>query len=147
MSGPPGGVLPLGGPVPSVDAYVEGGGARGLASALGRSPEEVIEEVRRSGLRGRGGAGFPTGMKWRTVREDPCPTKYVACNAAEGEPGTFKDRWLMRMNPYQVLEGVGIAAYAVEAEHAYIGIKAEFEPEIRRLRRAMEEVASRDLVG
>jgi NADH:ubiquinone oxidoreductase subunit F (NADH-binding) len=86
-------------------------------------------------------------MKWRTVREDPCPTKYVVCNAAEGEPGTFKDRWLLRMNPYQVVEGLGIAAHAVGADRAYIGIKAGFEGEVRRLRRAMEEMAARDLIG
>jgi NADH-quinone oxidoreductase subunit F len=135
------------GPVSSVDAYVERGGGRGLAEARQRTPDEVIEEVRRSGLRGRGGAGFPTGMKWRTVREDPCPTKYVVCNAAEGEPGTFKDRWLLRANPYQVVEGLGIAAYAVGAERAFIGIKAGFEQEVQRLGVAMEEMAALDLVG
>jgi NADH-quinone oxidoreductase subunit F len=147
MSQPPGTILLPDGPVSSLDAYVEGGGGKGLAAARERAPEEVIEEVRRSGLRGRGGAGFPTGMKWRTVREDPCPTKYVVCNAAEGEPGTFKDRWLLRMNPYQVIEGLGIAAHAVGAQRAFIGIKAGFEQEVKRLGAAMEEMAARDLVG
>jgi NADH-quinone oxidoreductase subunit F len=147
VSRPPGSILLLDEPVPSLDAYVESGGGRGFGAALERKPEEVIEEIRRSGLRGRGGAGFPTGIKWRTVREDPCPTKYVVCNAAEGEPGTFKDRWLLRMNPYQVLEGLGIAAYAVGAKGAYIGIKAGFEREFGHLRRAMEEMAERDLIG
>src|SRR5918992_199018 len=147
MSAPPGTILPLDGPVTSLDEYLESGGGRGLAAALGRSPEEVIEEVRRSGLRGRGGAGFPTGMKWRTVREDPCPTRYVLCNAAEGEPGTFKDRWLLRMNPYQAVEGLAIAAHAVGAERAFIGIKAGFRREIDGLRRAMEEMSARDLTG
>jgi NADH-quinone oxidoreductase subunit F len=147
MSRPPGTILLSDGPVSSIDAYVEGGGGKGLAAARERAPEEVIEEVRRSGLRGRGGAGFPTGMKWRTVREDPCPTKYVVCNAAEGEPGTFKDRRLLRMNPYQVIEGLGIAAHAVGAERAFIGIKAGFEQEVKRLGEAMEEMAARDLVG
>jgi NADH-quinone oxidoreductase subunit F len=140
-------ILLANGPVPSVDAYIESGGGVGLQTALGRSPGEVIEEVRRSGLRGRGGGGFPTGIKWRTVREDPSPTKYFVCNAAEGEPATFKDRWLLRMNPYQVLEGVGIAAHAVGAERAYIGIKAGFEREVARLRQAMEEMTTRGLVG
>ena len=134
-------------PVASVDAYLEAGGGRGLAAARELAPEDVIERVRRSGLRGRGGAGFPTGMKWKTVREDPCPTTYVVCNAAEGEPGTFKDRWLLRMDPYLVVEGLGIAAYAVGAERAFIGIKAEFEREIERLTAAMEEMAAHDLVG
>jgi NADH-quinone oxidoreductase subunit F len=134
-------------PVPSVDAYLERGGGRGLAAAWALAPDEVIERVRGSGLRGRGGAGFPTGIKWRTVREDPCPTKYVVCNAAEGEPGTFKDRWLIRANPYLVVEGLGIAAYAIGAERAFIGIKAGFGPEVARLTAAMEEMAERDLVG
>jgi NADH-quinone oxidoreductase subunit F len=147
MSRPPSSILRLDSSVPSIDDYVEGGGGRGLAAALERAPEETIEEVRRSGLRGRGGAGFPTGIKWRTVREDPCPTKYVVCNAAEGEPGTFKDRWLLRMNPYQVLEGLAIAAHAVGAERAFIGIKGGFRREVQRLREAMEEMANRDIIG
>jgi NADH-quinone oxidoreductase subunit F len=142
-----GSVLVTDGPVPSLDAYLEGGGGEGLAAALGRPPGDVIEEVRRSGLRGRGGGGFPTGIKWRTIRDDPCETKYVVCNGAEGEPGTFKDRWLLRSNPYQVLEGVGIAAHAVGAARAYIAIKAGFGPEGDRLRGAMEEMAARDLIG
>ncbi|HZA26122.1 MAG TPA: NADH-ubiquinone oxidoreductase-F iron-sulfur binding region domain-containing protein [Actinomycetota bacterium] len=147
MSRPPGSILLLDGAVPTLDAYVEGGGGRGLAAALDLAPEDVIEEVRRSGLRGRGGAGFPTGIKWRTVREDPCPTKYVVCNAAEGEPGTFKDRWLLRMNPYQVLEGLAIAAHAVGAQAAYLGIKAGFEREVGRLEQAMHEMVDRHLLG
>ena len=140
-------ILLTGEPVTSAAAYVAQGGGRGLAAARERSPEDVIDQVRRSGLRGRGGAGFPTGIKWQTVREDPCPTKYVVCNAAEGEPGTFKDRWLLRANPYLVVEGLGIAAYAVGAERAFIGIKAGFGREVARLTAAMEEMAARDLVG
>ena len=147
MSRPPGSILLLDDPVRSLDEYVGRGGGRALAAALEQAPEEVIEEVRRSGLRGRGGAGFPTGVKWRTVREDPCPTKYMVCNAAEGEPGTFKDRWLLRMNPYQVLEGVEIAAHAVGAQAAYIGIKVGFEREVERLEGAMQEMADRELLG
>lgn len=130
-----------------IDAYVASGGGEALRLALESSPDQVIEEVRRSGLRGRGGGGFPTGIKWRSVRDDPHPTKYLALNAAEGEPGTFKDRWLLRMNPYQVLEGVAIAAYAIGAEHAYLGIKAGFEPEIERLGQAMREMQERELLG
>jgi NADH-quinone oxidoreductase subunit F len=147
MSRPPGSILLLDDPIRSLDDYIEGGGGRGLATALERAPEDVIEEVRRSGLRGRGGAGFPTGIKWRTVREDPCPTKYLVCNAAEGEPGTFKDRWLLRMNPYQVLEGLAIAAHAVGAKAAYLGIKAGFQREGERLEQAMREMGDRDLLG
>ncbi|HEX6009079.1 MAG TPA: NADH-ubiquinone oxidoreductase-F iron-sulfur binding region domain-containing protein [Actinomycetota bacterium] len=146
-NGRPGTILLTDDPVESIDEYVERGGGLGLAAARDRSPDEVIEEVRRSGLRGRGGGGFPTGIKWRTVRDDPSGTKFVVCNAAEGEPGTFKDRWLLRANPYQVVEGLGIAAYAVGAERAFIGIKTAFEQEIERLRVAMEEMAERDLIG
>jgi NADH-quinone oxidoreductase subunit F len=134
-------------PVASVEDYLARGGGRGIAAARELAPEDVIERVRRSGLRGRGGAGFPTGIKWSTVREDPCPTKFVVCNAAEGEPGTFKDRWLLRRNPYLVVEGLGIAAYAIGAERAFIGIKGGFEREVARLTTAMEEMAARDLIG
>jgi NADH-quinone oxidoreductase subunit F len=147
MSRPPGSILLLDGPVGSLDEYVDGDGGRGLAAALQQPAEVTIEEVRRSGLRGRGGAGFPTGIKWQTVRDDPCLTKYVVCNAAEGEPGTFKDRWLLRMNPYQVLEGLAIAAHTVGAQKAYLGIKSGFDREIRRLEQAMHEMADRDLLG
>jgi NADH-quinone oxidoreductase subunit F len=140
-------ILLTGDPVPSAEEYVARGGGRGLTAARERSPDDVIELVRRSSLRGRGGAGFPTSIKWRTVREDPCPTKYVVCNAAEGEPGTFKDRWLIRANPYLMVEGLGIAAYAVGAERAFIGTKAGFGQEVGSLTAAMEEMAERDLVG
>jgi NADH-quinone oxidoreductase subunit F len=135
------------GPVASVDDYVRAGGGEALAIALRASPADTVEEVRRSGLRGRGGAGFRTGIKWRTVLEDPCPTKFVVCNAAEGEPGTFKDRWLLRSNPYLVLEGVAIAAHAVGAQRAFIGIKSGFEREIGRLADAIEEMVDADLLG
>lgn len=147
MDQPPGTILLPDAPIPSADAYIERGGGRGLATARERSADDVIEEVRRSGLRGRGGAGFPTGMKWRTIRDDPSRTKYVVCNAAEGEPGTFKDRWLLRMNPYQVVEGLGIAALAVGAKRAFVGIKAGFEREVDRLTSAMEDMAAHDLIG
>jgi NADH-quinone oxidoreductase subunit F len=147
VSQQPGSILLSDRPVATIEDYVAGGGGEALALARGRPADEVIEEIRQSGLRGRGGAGFPTGIKWRTVREDPCPTKYVACNAAEGEPGTFKDRWLLRMNPYQVLEGLAVAAHVLGAAKGFIGIKAEFEQEIARLTRAMEEMGSRDMLG
>src|SRR5438093_8676712 len=147
MNGSPGSILLSDEPVDSLDAYISAGGGQGLTEATKRPPDEVVEEIRRSGLRGRGGAGFPTGIKWRTVREDPCPTKFAVCNAAEGEPGTFKDRWLLRMNPYQVVEGLAIASLAVGASKAYVGIKAGFQPELARLERAMAEMSSRDMLG
>ena len=147
MSARPDAILLPDEPIRSVDTYRAIGGGEGLAAALARPPEDVIEEVRRSGLRGRGGAGFPTGIKWRTVRDDACPRKFVVCNAAEGEPGTFKDRWLLRTNPYQVLEGLAIAAYAVGAERAYVGVKARAEPERAALESALREMTERDLLG
>jgi NADH-quinone oxidoreductase subunit F len=110
--------------------YEAAGGGRGLQTALAAWPVAVIQEVARSGLRGRGGAGFPTGEKWQAVRAVGAGPRYAVCNAAEGEPATFKDRLLLRTNPYQVLEGLAIAAYAVGAERAYIGLKETFTVEL-----------------
>src|SRR5262245_28671199 len=107
---------------PDYGAYLAVAGGP-LATVLARAPEELVEEVRRSGLRGRGGAGFPTGIKWRSVAQHPCPTRYVVCNAAEGEPGAFKDRLLLRRNPFAVLEGMRVAARAVGAKAGYIALK------------------------
>jgi NADH-quinone oxidoreductase subunit F len=131
----------------SIEDYLAAGGGEALRAALDKGPEWAIDEVRRSGLRGRGGAGFPTGIKWRTVRGEGAETRYLAVNAAEGEPGTFKDRWIIRMNPYQVLEGIAIAAFAVGAEKAFVGIKAGFEREIGRLGAAMGEMEARGMLG
>jgi NADH-quinone oxidoreductase subunit F len=131
----------------NLDEYIAAGGCRALAAALERSPQGLIDQVKRSGLRGRGGAGFPTGAKWEVVRSDPCATKFVICNAAEGEPGTFKDRWLLRHNPYRVLEGIAIAAHAVEAARAFIAVKRVFGVEIRTLRRALAEMRGSDMLG
>src|SRR3954468_16909950 len=91
-----------------------------LDRAYALKPEEIVEELKRSGLRGRGGAGFPTGVKWGSVASHSCKTRYVVCNAAEGEPGTFKDRFLIRHNPYAVIEGILIAAHVVGAKKSYI---------------------------
>jgi NADH-quinone oxidoreductase subunit F len=101
----------------------------------------VIGEVSRSGLRGRGGAGFPTGDKWRAIRGSGSGDRYVVCNAAEGEPGTYKDRFLLRQNPYQVLEGLAIAARAVGARASYLVLKETFPKEIDRVVRAAREMA------
>lgn len=130
-------------PTPSLEAYEAAGGGAGLRAALDRSPAEVREEVRASGLRGRGGAGFPTGVKWESVAtaESEGP-RYVVCNAAEGEPGTYKDRVLLDENPYRVLEGVLIAAHAVGAAQSFIGVKLRFEGPLRRLTAARDEMAA-----
>src|SRR5688572_6903054 len=95
----------------SYDEYQRTIGVDALAKARAARPEAVIDLIHRSGLRGRGGAGFPTGTKWRSIQRHPCPTRYAVCNAAEGEPGTFKDRFLLRSNPYAMLEGLLIAAH------------------------------------
>ena len=131
----------------SFTEYAAAGGGRGLEIALGAAPEATIDEVAKSGLRGRGGAGFPTGEKWRSIRTTGTGVRYAVCNGAEGEPATFKDRFLLRTNPYQVLEGLAIAAHAVGAERAYIGLKTEFEQEIRDVRRALQEMQGADALG
>src|SRR4051812_36207562 len=95
-------------PFASYDEYRAATGPSAIERARALDPADVVAEIRKSGLRGRGGAGFPTGVKWDSLREHPCPTRYVVCNAAEGEPGTFKDRWLLRRNPYAALEGMRI---------------------------------------
>jgi NADH:ubiquinone oxidoreductase subunit F (NADH-binding) len=131
-------------PVPSLDAYVGAGGGKGLEAARKLGPAATIDEVTASGLRGRGGAGFPTGRKWTAVAA-PEPAvggrPSVVVNASEGEPGSFKDRTLLRRNPYRVIEGAVIAAEAVDAERVVFALKASFGPELERLRRALEEVA------
>lgn len=131
----------------SLDEYAAAGGGLGLEIALGARPEAVIEEVARSGLRGRGGAGFPTGEKWRLVRSVGAGSRFAVCNAAEGEPATFKDRLLLRTNPYQVLEGLAIAAYAVGAKHAYIGMKETATAEIAAVRRGLAEMREAGALG
>lgn len=116
-------------PVSTVAAYLDAGGGRGLERARSIGPDRVIDTLRRSGLRGRGGAGFPAGRKWDSVAHAPGTTKYVVANGAEGEPGTFKDRAILRANPYQVVEGLAIAALAVGASEVFIALKASFERE------------------
>jgi NADH-quinone oxidoreductase subunit F len=131
----------------SFDEYVAAGGGRGLEIALRAEPDAVIDEVRKSGLRGRGGAGFPTGEKWRSIRTTGTGTRFAVCNGAEGEPATFKDRLLLRTNPFQVLEGLAIAAYAVGAERCYVGVKETFTEEIEAVGRALEEMDAADALG
>ena len=131
----------------SLDEYVAAGGGRGLDVALGASPEAVIEEVAKSGLRGRGGAGFPTGEKWRSIRSAGTGVRFAVCNGAEGEPATFKDRTLLRTNPYQVLEGLAIAAYAVGAQRGFLCVKEAFSREAQSVRQALEEMERADALG
>ncbi len=126
---------------PSYAAYLEAAGGNAVERARRMDPTLVLEQVHRSGLRGRGGAGFPTGVKWSAVRANPCPTRFVVCNAAEGEPGTFKDRFLLGRNPYSTLEGMLICAHAIGAKAGFIAIKASFARPLARLRAALAEMA------
>lgn len=134
-------------PIVDVDAYLSLGGGEGLWTARRIGPEETISRVRASGLRGRGGAGFPTALKWKGIREGAeGQDRYVVCNAAEGEPGTFKDRAILRSNPFQVLEGIAIAALTVGAAQAYVGIKRSYELEAGALIRAGAEMEEAGLI-
>lgn len=138
-------------PIVSLDAYRAANGGRALLRAQSLGPGGTIQEVSLSGLRGRGGGGFPTGRKWASVRaggpDDGAGERFVVANGAEGEPGTFKDRAIMRANPYQVVEGVAVAALAIGASQAFIAVKASFGPEIEALQRAMVEMADAGLTG
>ncbi len=129
-------------PVPTLEDYLRGRGGQGLEAAAKVDPETLIAEIEASGLRGRGGAGFPTGRKWRTVAENRSSVEAatVVVNAAEGEPGTFKDRTILRTNPYPVIEGALIAARAVGADQVIVAMKRSFGPEVARIRAAIDEV-------
>lgn len=131
-------------PITDLDDYRERGGGEGLDAARKVEPAALIQELEASGLRGRGGAGFPTGTKWRTVAEHSSPVlpTTVVVNGAEGEPGTFKDRTILRNDPYQVVEGALIAALAVGASTIIFGLKESFGEEVGRLRRAIEEATA-----
>lgn len=134
-------VLP-GTPVRTLGDYVARGGGRGLEAARSTEQASVVRELEASGLRGRGGAGFPTGRKWRAVRDNRSTDldASVVVNAAEGEPGSLKDREILRSDPYQVLEGALIAARAVDAGKVIVGLKRSFAAEIRRVGQAIEEL-------
>ncbi len=134
-------------PLMSVEEYRRFGGGEGLPRAVELGPEQTVTEVLLSGLRGRGGGGFRTGRKWETILTATGTTKYVVANAAEGEPGTFKDRYLIRFNPYQLVEGVAIAALTLGAAEAFICLKAKFEGEVARLTVAVEEMQAAGLAG
>ncbi|NOY53013.1 MAG: NADH-quinone oxidoreductase subunit NuoF [Deltaproteobacteria bacterium] len=128
--------------------YREGGGYETLRKVLAtRTPQEVVEEVKRSNLRGRGGAGFPTGMKWSFVPRETGKPVYLCVNADEGEPGTFKDRFILEQDPHMLLEGIGIAAYAIGARYAYLYLRGEFVEAGRRVEDAIAEACEAGLLG
>ncbi|MEY2979156.1 MAG: NADH-quinone oxidoreductase subunit NuoF [Prochlorotrichaceae cyanobacterium] len=131
-----------------IEEYIEVGGYEQLYHCLmERTPEEIVNEVTVSGLRGRGGGGYPTGLKWATVAKMPGDQKYVICNADEGDPGAFMDRSVLESDPHRVLEGMAIAAYAVGATHGYIYIRAEYPLAIAHLQKAIQQAKRLDLMG
>ncbi|MDR4987645.1 MAG: NADH-quinone oxidoreductase subunit NuoF [Bacteroidales bacterium] len=133
----------------NMDEYISAGGYKALQKALKMQPEAVIDELQASGLRGRGGAGFPTGMKQNFTSKGcmDCPQRYVVVNADEGEPGTFKDRVIMEQDPHLYLEGTIISAYAIQATRGYIYIRGEYYPSIHKTRKAIEDAYARGFLG
>src|SRR4029453_15602117 len=127
--------------------YRQGGGYEGLAKALTMEPDAVIEEVKKSGLRGRGGAGFFAGMKWGFIPKGNDKPKYLVCNADESEPGTFKDRLLMEHDPHQLIEGCAICCYAVKAAVCYIYIRGEYTRSAVILEKAIKEAYEGGILG
>jgi NADH-quinone oxidoreductase subunit F len=131
-----------------IDTYMRNGGYKAVPKILKElSPEQVIDIVKKSGLRGRGGAGFPTGLKWGFVPKDSPKNRFLLCNADEGEPGTFKDRELIAKNPHQLLEGIIIGSYAIGAHLSFIYIRGEFAFEAKRLEEAIDEAQSKGFLG
>jgi len=131
----------------NIDEYIAAGGYEALKKALKMKPEEIIDIITKSGLRGRGGAGFPTGLKWKFAREAPGDEKYVVCNADEGDPGAFMDRNILEGDPHRVIEGMIIGAYAIGATKGFIYVRAEYPLAIRRLKIALEQARERGFLG
>jgi|Deesub1362A_J573_1020465.scaffolds.fasta_scaffold02901_2 NADH:ubiquinone oxidoreductase subunit F (NADH-binding)/(2Fe-2S) ferredoxin len=132
----------------NIEEYLKTGGYEGLKKAISSlTPEQVIDCIKRSGLRGRGGAGFPTGLKWSFVREAPGEEKFVICNADEGDPGAFMDRSVLEGDPHRVIEGMIIAGYAVGAERGFVYVRAEYPLAVRRIRIAINQAKEKGFLG
>jgi NADH-quinone oxidoreductase subunit F len=132
---------------PSIDCYLRDGGYQDLHKAVAMQPGNITAEVKKSGLRGRGGAGFPTGMKWTFIPSNNTKPVYLICNGDESEPGTFKDRYILHQDPHQLIEGMVITAYAVGAHTAYIYLREEFPAAARIMEQAIREARDRNFVG
>ncbi len=130
-----------------IDTYIQDGGYEQLKKALTMSRADIVNEVKTSGLRGRGGAGFPCGVKWSFIKPDEKKPIYLICNADESEPGTFKDRYIIHQDPHQLIEGILISAYAVNAHTAYIYIRGEFPEGATILENAIEEAREKNFLG
>jgi NADH-quinone oxidoreductase subunit F len=131
----------------SLDAYLEKDGFEAIKKAVKMAPAEVIDEVKRSGLRGRGGGGFPTGVKWGFCAASPGNHKYLICNADEGDPGAFMDRSVLEGDPYGVIEGMMIAAYAIGCDYGYVYCRAEYPLAIQRLQKALDTCYAKGILG
>jgi formate dehydrogenase iron-sulfur subunit len=131
----------------SIEDYIAHGGYRGLANALKTQPADIVAAVTESGLRGRGGAGFPTGIKWKTVLATPADQKYIVCNADEGDSGTFADRMLMEGDPFLLIEGMTIAGLAVGATKGYVYIRSEYPHAFAQMQRAIEVASAKGYLG
>jgi NADH-quinone oxidoreductase subunit F len=130
-----------------IDDYIAIGGYSALAKALKMTPENIIDEVKKSGLRGRGGAGFPTGNKWESTRKAHGDVKYIICNADEGDPGAYMDRSLVEGNPHSVLEGMIIGAYAIGGHEGYVYVRNEYPLAVKNMRLAIEQAEEYGLLG
>lgn len=131
----------------SIDSYIENGGYSALKKALLMGPDKIIEEMKISGLRGRGGAGFPTYIKWRSARDSVSDEKYVVCNADEGDPGAFMDRAVLEGDPHRVLEGMMIAGIAIGAQTGVIYVRAEYPLAVKRLEIAIKQMHEKNILG
>ncbi len=131
----------------TIGSYLSSGGYSALRKALGMAPGEVTDAVKKSGLRGRGGAGFPAGIKWNFIPPDSKKPVYLCCNADESEPGSFKDREILEKDPHQMIEGIIIACYAIRSHKAYIYIRGEMPYGARRIQQAIEEAYERGYLG
>jgi NADH-quinone oxidoreductase subunit F len=131
----------------TLEGYRAHGGYQALTKAIGMKPEEIVAQVQKSGLRGRGGAGFPTGMKWSFIAKPPGVPRHLVCNADESEPGTFKDRYLMTLKPHLLIEGMIISSFALGANLSYIYIRGEMMAQFHILQQAIDEAYAANLLG
>jgi NADH-quinone oxidoreductase subunit F len=130
-----------------INDYIAEGGYETLVASLGRNPEEILREISESGLRGRGGAGFSTGNKWRLARDGESGKKFVICNADEGDPGAYMDRTILESNPHQVLEGMALCAYVIGSSEGILYVRAEYPLAVRILTRALQQAEDLGLLG
>ena len=130
-----------------IEHYIASGGYGALAQALQMEPQGIIDEIKRSGLRGAGGAGFSTGRKWDICRQEPVRPKYIICNGDEGDPGAFMDRTILESDPHAVIEGLIIGGYAIGARHGYIYVRAEYPLAVHRVRIALKQARKQNLLG